>query len=308
MRIDNRVLTGLLAMICLMTTVAGGQPAPRVRAEMLVTTSWLAGQLKNREVAILHVGTDIKAYESGHVPGALFFAFSEVAASRNGLPFEMPPVADLQALFTRLGIGDRKRIVVYHDSNLLMATRLIYTLEYIGCGGRAALLDGGLAKWKEEKRALETTTPTPTAADFTPRLRTEFAVAIDAVRDISWMAANLANPETILLDSRPGDQYRGSETARTGHIPGAANLYWMENVSNDRFQTLKPAAELKKSYAALGLTPASRVATYCNTGMQSSQTWFTLKYLGYDVRLYDGSMTEWSRAPNAQIVSGAAKK
>jgi thiosulfate/3-mercaptopyruvate sulfurtransferase len=68
----------------------------------------------------------------------------------------------------------------------------------------------------------------------------------------------------------------------------------MENQISRDNQVLKSDAELRKLYGALGVTPDKRVVTYCNSGMQATQSYFTLKYLGYDVRLYDGSMSEWT--------------
>jgi len=78
------------------------------------------------------------------------------------------------------------------------------------------------------------------------------------------------------------------------HIPGAMNLFWMEDQVSRENQSLKPPPELRKLYEAAGILPTSTVVTYCNSGMQATQSYFTLKYLGYDVKLYDGSLSEWN--------------
>jgi len=77
------------------------------------------------------------------------------------------------------------------------------------------------------------------------------------------------------------------------HIPGTLNLFWMDGQACRENQTLKPEQELIKLYEAAEVTP-SPIVTYCNSGMQATQSYFTLKYLGYDVRLFDGSMSEWT--------------
>ena len=279
-----------------------------VRGNMLVSTAWLAGQLKNPQVVVLHIARDRKSYDEGHIPGARFVAFGDIVVTRDGLPNEIPPVEDLRRLFTNLGVGDRSRIILYGDSNGLAATRTYFTLDYLGHGERAALLDGGLEKWKAEKRALETTAPTIEPAEMTPRLRPAVAVKMDAVRDISWVATNLEKSDVAIIDSRPAEQYVGTDTPRSGHIPGAANLFWMNHLVGKDDLTMKPAAELKKMYRELGLQPNQKVVTYCNSGVQATHSYFTLKYLGYDVTMYDASMTEWSKAANAPMVKGKERK
>ena len=78
------------------------------------------------------------------------------------------------------------------------------------------------------------------------------------------------------------------------HIPTSVNANWIDSQLSAQNQTLKPAEELKKLYDAAGIKADTPVITYCNSGMQASQSYFTLKYLGYDVKMYDGSMSEWT--------------
>jgi thiosulfate/3-mercaptopyruvate sulfurtransferase len=37
------------------------------------------------------------------------------------------------------------------------------------------------------------------------------------------------------------------------------------------------------------------VVSYCHIGQQATVLYFVARYLGYDARLYDGSLEEWSR-------------
>jgi thiosulfate/3-mercaptopyruvate sulfurtransferase len=93
------------------------------------------------------------------------------------------------------------------------------------------------------------------------------------------------------LDARPAADFKGEKGE---HIPGAVNQYWMENQITRENQALKTDADLLALYQKLGVTPDKPVVTYCHSGMQATQAYFTLKHLGYDVRLYDGSMSEWT--------------
>lgn len=282
--------------------------APKVRAEMIVTTDWLAKNPADKNVFVLHVARERKAYDDGHIPGARFVAMADLLATREGVANELPPVEQLQKLFEALGIGDEGRIVIYGENNGLAAARMFFTLDYLGHGARAALLDGGLEKWKAEKRELRTQPATIAAAKFTPRPRPGVLVKLDAMRDLSWVAANVANADVSIIDSRPEDQYAGAANTRTGHIPGAANVFWMKHLTGGGELTLKPAGELQKLFAEAGLKPDQKVVTYCNTGMQASHSYFLLKYLGYDVAMYDASFSEWSKVESAPVVTGKDKK
>lgn len=283
-----------------------------VRAEMIVSTAWLAAHLDDPKVVVLHVARERAHYGEGHIPGARFAGWGEITATRNGVPNELAPVADLQKLFERLGIGDDARIVLYGDNSGLSAARAYFTLDYLGHGARAALLDGGLEKWKVERRAITTEVVELKARAFTPRVRASAVTNLDVVRDLSWTAANVISPNVVLIDARPVDEYTGIKPGdgvpRGGHIPGAANVFWMQNVVSKENPTLRSPAELRRLYEAAGAHSDRTVVAYCRTGGQASHSYFTLKYLGYDVVMYDGSFFEWSHAKDAPVVAGTERK
>ncbi len=289
-----------------------GARNPGVRPEMLVSTGWLAGRLNDPKVVLLHVARERAHYDKGHVPGARFVGWGEITATRDGVPNELAPAADLQKVFERLGVGDDARIVLYGDNSGLSAARAYFTLDYLGHGDRAALLDGGLEKWQTERRAVSSEMPQVKAASFTPRVRAASVTDLDVMRDLSWTAANVDAPNAVLIDARPADEYTGAKPGdgvpRGGHIPGAANVFWMQNVVSKENPVMRPAAELRKLYEAAGATADRKVVAYCRTGGQASHAYFTAKYLGYDVVMYDGSFFEWSNTAGTPVVMGKERK
>ena len=63
-------------------------------------------------------------------------------------------------------------------------------------------------------------------------------------------------------------------------------------------------AFLKKIYAAAGIDGSKPIITYCRIGERSSHSWFVLKkVLGYDVRNYDGSWTEYGNSVGNPIIN-----
>lgn len=289
----------------LFSLIASAAQPPAVRTDMLVSTNWLAQHLKDANLVILHVSRDRKAFDEGHIPGARFLALTDIAITRDGILNELPPAATLKTVFERAGVSDDSRVILYGDTSVLPATRAYFTLDYLGHDS-TALLDGGLPRWTKESLPLAKDIPEVKQGRFTPRPRPEVVVDINAVKDLSFAATNAPGSSPVLVDARTANEFNGgtaasSEIPRPGHIPGAANVYWMDGQVNKTDMTLASAPELRKLYEAAGVKPDRPAVTYCNTGMQASQSYFTLKYLGYDTRMYDGSFSEWSNAKDAAV-------
>jgi thiosulfate/3-mercaptopyruvate sulfurtransferase len=252
---------------------------------MLVSTDWLAANGTNAKLVILHVAANRTAYDAGHIPGARFLATSEFAVTRDGIPNELPPVADLKKTFEAAGVSDDSRVILYSEASVLPATRAYFTLDYLGLGDKVALLDGGIEKWKSEGRALSKDAPKAIQGQFTPHPRPELIVPMSEIARLS-VTPHVAR----VIDVRPSTDFWGE---KGGHIPMAVNINWMDSQVKGS-QVLKPESELRMMYQSMGVNTDRPAITYCNSGMQATQSYFTLKYLGYDAKLYDGSMSEWT--------------
>jgi thiosulfate/3-mercaptopyruvate sulfurtransferase len=301
---------GILSLYA--TAFADTDKQPLVRPDMLVSTDWLANQLDDPNVVVLHIAKERKHYEDGHIPGSRFVAWDEMTTTRGGVPNELPPIPELQKLFERLGVGDEARLVLYGDNFGLSAARAYFTLDYLGHGKRAALLDGGIEKWRADQQPISTESPEVQPARFTPQVNSNVVVGLEVVRDLSRVTSHTQNPKIILVDARPEEEYSGENKGdgiwRGGHIPGAANVYWMQNVVSKENPVLRSEAELRRLYEVAGATTDSKVVTYCRTGGQAAHAYFTAKYLGYDVAIYDGSFFEWSSAVDTPVTAGTKRK
>jgi thiosulfate/3-mercaptopyruvate sulfurtransferase len=279
---------------------------------MLVSTGWLAERLSDSKLLVLHVGQGRKKYDAGHITGARFLEYNDIVATRDGVINELPPVEKLQQVFSQLGLGDDMHVVLTCDMQGLLAARVYWTLDYLGFGENAALLDGGMEKWKEEKRALSVAVPEVQVRRFTPHLNPKVLVSREVVKDVSWLNANSEFSSTVLLDAREPEAYSGEYKSKnltvSGHIPGAANVYWMDTLTSKELATLKPAADLRRIYAGAGAGPGNKVVTYCWIGMMASHGYFVLKYLGYDVAMYDGSFTDWVKSEGTSVIQGKNRK
>jgi thiosulfate/3-mercaptopyruvate sulfurtransferase len=280
-----------------------------VKQEMLVSTDWLGQHLRDPLVVVVEVG-DRAQFDAGHIPGARFIAQSEMVADCDGLPNEIPSEAMLVDAFTRAGVTDWKRMVIV-SRDPLVAARTWFTLDYLGHGYRASLLDGGMPRWTAEKRAMTTDSPYVAPVPFTVATRPYSVLAGAEVKRLVRNRGTSSQP-IVLIDARPPDHFLGKTAGagvkRSGRIPGAENIPWTANFTGDAAPVLRPSEELRGMYASADVSDDTMVIAYCRTGMQASVTYFVLRYLGYDVALYDGSFVEWSAASDTVVVSDASRR
>src|SRR5688572_12003651 len=134
---------------------------------LLVSPAELATMLKDPTVVVVAVGNSADDFTAGHVPGARFVLYDDIAPARDGLQSELPPIDALRRVLANAGISDRSKVIVYGST--IAATRLFFTLDYFG-HPNVRVLNGGLAAWKARGGALEVSPPpTATASALTPR-------------------------------------------------------------------------------------------------------------------------------------------
>lgn len=284
------------------------QPTEAAHPEMLVSTRWLAAHLEDPNVVVVHVAKTRGGYEAGHIPGARFLAWTEIARDREGVLNELPPVEELTATIRRLGIDGGTRVVLYDEEQGIPAARAYVVLDYLGLGDRAALLDGQLAAWKSEGRPLSSQEPGVRASRWRPEhVRPEVIVQIEEMQRLARSAGQGGDRPSI-IDARPAPEYAGENqtehVARPGHIPGAVNVPSAENYQDPKVPRLRPVPELLDKYAKTGVKPGKDVVVYCRTGASASLDYFVSKYLGYKPRLYDGSFSQWSAQPDTPVARG----
>jgi thiosulfate/3-mercaptopyruvate sulfurtransferase len=279
--------------------------------ESLVATEWLAGELSKSDLRIVDAswflpedGRDARAeFEAGHIPGAVFLDLGELADTSSGLPNMLPSAEKFASRAQAIGLGDGNRVVVYDNSPFRSAARAWWMLNLFGAH-EVAVLDGGLAKWKAEGRAMESGKPVVRHRHFTVWKDTSHIRSIDQMKD------NLKTRAEQVVDARSGPRFRGEEPesrpgVRAGHIPGSFNLPHGELFNADG--TYKNVAELKAAFTAIGIDPERPVVTTCGSGMTAAVLSFALHLVGAPkTALYDGSWAEWGGAADTPVVTGAA--
>lgn len=287
-------------LVCLsMTTFALQTPdaalpaTEHVRTEMLVSTEWLEQHLHDPDLVLLCVSANDGSCSSPRIPGSRTILLSDITVTRDDIPNELAPVSQLKRVFETAGVSDASRVVLYGDRYGILAARAYFTLDYLGLADRAALLDGGIQKWRSERRPQSAEKPHVKPGTVTVQVNESVLVTTSQMVDLS----HSVHPP-LLLDARPQTEYSGARlseaVSKAGHIPGAKHLFWMDAIVSREKPVLRPEAELRGLFLDAGAAAGSDIVTYCRTGMQSSFTYFIAKYLGYRVSMYDASFFEWS--------------
>ena len=280
---------------------ATNNPAGAQREAMLVTVDWLDDHLGDPSLVLLQIG-EKKDYESGHISGAQFLEYTSISTPHGqGLMLELPPVEQLVSVFEKLGVSNRSRIILYFGTNWVTpTTRAYWTLDYLGLGDRTSILNGGLVAWQAKHHPVSTETKQPTKGSITPAPRKEI------VADAAWVSSHLNQPAVTIIDARTHEFYSGSQSdgnPRSGHIPGASNLSYLQVIDQDN-NKFKSADALKDLFRTAGLKPGNLMVSYCHIGQRATVLYFTAKMLGYDAKMYDGSWEDWSHRKDLPIVTG----
>ncbi|HEU0100154.1 MAG TPA: 3-mercaptopyruvate sulfurtransferase [Allosphingosinicella sp.] len=279
--------------------------------DSLVTTDWLERELGAGDLRVidstLFLPSDSRdarsEYEAEHIPGAVFLDLDEVSDSSSPLPHMVPSEAKFASRMASLGLRDGQRFVVYDNSPLHSAARAWWMLRNFGAH-HVAILDGGLQKWKAEGRPLESGRPQVRHGHFSPRF------AAGAVADKAAVAGLLGDGVHEIVDARGRGRFTGEEAEprpgmASGHIPGSKNLPQGDLFKPDN--SWKRGDELRSAFGDAGVDLRRPMVATCGSGVTACVLLFGAHLLGKeDVRLYDGSWSEWGSDPATPKATGPA--
>lgn len=274
--------------------------------EVLVETDWVLANLGKPGIKIVEIDVDTKAYDAGHIPGAVGFNWQ--TQLQDQVRRDIISKEAFEQLVGGAGISPADTVILYGDHNNWFAAYGFWLFKIYGHKD-VRLMNGGRVKWLNEKDKPLTTevpkvTPVPyKVTDVHLELRAMLPQVFEAQKG-GWNLVDVRSPDefTGKVIAPPGM----TETAqRGGHIPGAKNVPWSLAVNPDG--TFKSAEELRRIYVLeKGVDPNKNTIAYCRIGERSSHTWFVLKYLlGLEnVKNYDGSWTEYGNLVGAPIEKG----
>lgn len=259
---------------------------------VLVTPQWLNENLKDPNLVILYTGFVIQAdFDREHIEGSRFLWPDWLAFDKPEGSMYAPDVKTATKVLQDLGINKNSKIVICHKgSDVTIAARMFFTLEHFGLKGRVSFLNGGIEAWKKAGY---------TVTDKLAVFKKGNYIAVDKglLVDKDYVQKSLQNNSAVIVDARVKRWYDGDPTGnpRDGHITGAKNIPYPDMI--DSTNSFKPNAVLEKNFTSVVPDKQKEVVVYCFIGQTASVNYLVGRSLGYNMKLYDGSMQEWSRIP-----------
>lgn len=279
-------MKNLLVVLLFALTTASAQES------LLVSPQWLNEHKAENDVVILQPNYLKLDYDQEHIEGARYLWPPALSPDSPQGSMNAPEPTAAAELLGSLGITRNSRVVICHVRNeVSQSTRVFLVLEQLGLRGNVYFLNGGLEAWKKAGYPVTKEVPVVKKAKFEPAVN-------PLLVDKEYVKKNLNSPGTIIVDARAKNFYDGDPAGqpRDGHIAGAKNIPYAEMLDPTTY-VFKPSDQLKSFFTPIS-TPDKELVTYCFIGQTASVVYVAGRILGYNMKLYDGSIQEWSRIPD----------
>lgn len=261
---------------------------------LILEPEQLAPLLEHEEVKVVDLSAPA-SYLAGHIPGAIGLPFQALMAGTPPAAGKLPSLERLTEVFRAIGLTPETHIIACDDEGGGWAGRLLWTLEVIG-HRKYSYLNGGMHAWKAAGLPLTTDVASVAPSDI------EIHIATDApMIDAEEILQHLDQQDLQVWDARSPEEYSGEKilAMKGGHIPGAINCEWTQLMDPQR--DLRIRQDAREFLATLGIDGSKEIATHCQSHHRSAFTWLVGKSLGFPIRAYPGSWSEWGNLPDTPV-------
>jgi thiosulfate/3-mercaptopyruvate sulfurtransferase len=256
---------------------------------ILVTAQWVKDHQSDPKVVLVQVNFLKLDYDAEHITGARYLWPGSLAPDSPLGAMNLPDLKSAQQVVEGMGISNDSHVILYFVRNEVSPTaRIFLTFENLGMKGRVSLLDGGLEAWKKAGFATTKELPIVKKGKFKPS-------SVGFIVDKDYVVKSLNSSSTVIVDARMKKFYDGEPVGnpRDGHIAGAKNIFYQDMVDQSNF--FKATDQLQSYFTPVIDSKEKEIVTYCFIGQTASVVYLAGRILGYNMKLYDGSMQEWSR-------------
>jgi len=259
---------------------------------IIVSPQWLNDNMNDPDLVIVQTSFLKFDYDNEHIKGARYLWPDWLTANSPEGTYNPPDPKAATKVLQDLGINKNSKVVLCHAfGDVSITARMFITLENLGLRDRVSYLNGGLVAWKKAGFPVTKELPVVKKGNFVATPSAPLLV------DKNYVLNSLKTRSAEVVDARVKRFYDGDPTGnpRDGHITGALNLAYTDMI--DSTNSIKPTEVLLKNFQAVLPDKNKEVVTYCFIGQTASVIYLTGRSLGYNVKVYDGSMQEWSRMP-----------
>ena len=262
---------------------------------LLLEPEQLAQHLHDSQLLIVDVCKQ-SVYQQAHIPHAVWLNARALVSGDMPAAGKLPSQAQLQTLCRDLGLTPERHVVVYDDEGGGWAGRFIWTLDVIG-HKNYSYLNGGLHAWLAAGLPIDNTENRPIPSQINITLHAQ------PQADVDYVLAHYQDNHHCLWDARSPEEFNGTRllAMRGGHIPQAVNYEWTAAMDKANALKLRPLAEIRQELQALGIDTHKTVITYCQTHHRSGFTYLLGKILGFDIKAYAGSWSEWGNRSDTPV-------
>jgi thiosulfate/3-mercaptopyruvate sulfurtransferase len=285
----------LLVWLCSASLLAQENP-------ILVTAQWAKDHQGDSKVVLVQVNFLKLDYDAEHIAGARYLWPGSLAPDSPMGAMNEPDLKSAKEIVENLGISNDSHVIIYFVRNEVSPTaRIFLTFENLGMKGKVSMLDGGLDAWKKAGFTTTKEVPVVKRGKFKP-------ASMGFIVDKNYVLKNLNSPSAVIVDARMKKFYDGEPVGnpRDGHIAGAKNIFFQDMIDPNNF--FKTTDQLQPYFTPVVDTKEKEIVTYCFIGQTASVVYLAGRILGYNMKLYDGSMQEWSRIKELPMEVTVAEK
>lgn len=257
---------------------------------IIVSPQWLHENLNDPNLVILYTGFVIKGdFDREHIEGSRFLWADWLAPNTPEANMNAVDVKTATKRLQHLGINKNSKIVLCHKGqDVTITSRMFCSLEYFGLQGKVSYLNGGIEAWKKAGYAVTNNTSVYKKGNYVASIN-------PVLVNKDYVLNALSSTSQVVVDARMKRWYDGDATGnpRDGHISGALNIPYPDMV--DSTNSIKPTAILERNFATVVPDKSKEIVLYCFIGQTACVDYLVGRSLGYTIKVYDGSMQEWSR-------------
>ncbi|MDP6604689.1 MAG: rhodanese-like domain-containing protein [Dehalococcoidia bacterium] len=224
---------------------------------LLVTTEWLAQQGDGGGIVLIDCG-ELVAYRRAHIPGAVSISHHPYLKGAGNSKLVME-ADEFETLVRSLGVSNDSSVVLYDDNSSLHAARVWWVFERFGHTD-VRVVDGGFNAWLAEGRPITSAPPRPEEGTFTATIDDTHLCTIDTLRQAVDGGSGLQIWDTRSDGEWDGSNDRGNK--RTGRVPGAIHLEWLNLFEGPPSRRLRPLDDIRQTLVEAGLNPEAETVSY----------------------------------------------